>query len=93
MPSKEFEYSWNPVKETINGQKAERIVWTTKAFDLAVDANIVEKSGAWFAYKGEKLGQGKENVKILLKENKELANEIEKQTREYYGISLNKDKK
>ena len=61
--------------------------------DLAVDANIVEKSGAWFAYKGEKLGQGKENVKILLKENKELANEIEKQTREYYGISLNKDKK
>lgn len=61
--------------------------------DLAVDANIIEKSGAWFAYKGEKLGQGKENVKILLKENKELANEIEKLTREYYGISLNKDKK
>ena len=54
--------------------------------DLGVKANIIDKSGAWFAYKGEKLGQGKENVKLLLKEKKELADEIEKQIREYYNI-------
>ena len=44
--------------------------------DLGVQANIIDKSGAWFAYKGEKLGQGKENVKLLLKEKKELADEM-----------------
>ena len=54
--------------------------------DLGVQANIIDKGGAWFAYKGEKLGQGKENVKLLLKEKKELADEIEKQIREYYNI-------
>ena len=54
--------------------------------DLGVQANIIDKSGAWFAYKGEKLGQGKENVKLLLKEKKELADEIEKQIMEYYNI-------
>ena len=54
--------------------------------DLGVQVNIIDKSGAWFAYKGEKLGQGKENVKLLLKEKKELADEIEKQIREYYNI-------
>ena len=54
--------------------------------DLAVSANIIEKSGAWFAYNGEKIGQGKENVKLLLKERKELFDEIDQKTREYYGI-------
>ncbi len=58
--------------------------------DLAVDAGIIEKSGAWFAYNGEKLGQGKENVKLLLKENVSLKEEIEKKTREYYNIALKK---
>ena len=58
--------------------------------DLAVDAGIVEKSCAWFAYKGEKLGQGKENVKILLKENKALSDEIETAIRDYYNININK---
>ena len=58
--------------------------------DLAVSANIVEKSGAWFAYNGEKLGQGKENVKLLLKENVALREEIEQKTREFYGINLKK---
>ena len=60
--------------------------------DLASDANIIEKSGAWFSYKGEKLGQGKENVKLLLKDKKELCSEIEQKTREYYGISSKKAK-
>lgn len=58
--------------------------------DLASNANIIEKSGAWFSYNGEKLGQGKENVKLLLKENQKLTQEIEEKTRDFYGISLKK---
>ena len=61
--------------------------------ELAANANIIDKSGAWFSYKGEKIGQGKENVKLLLKENKDLYNEIDKLTREYYGIAEKKDTK
>ena len=56
--------------------------------DLGVEAGVIDKSGAWFAYQGEKLGQGKENVKLLLKENPDLANEIEKKVREFYGIEI-----
>lgn len=58
--------------------------------DLASDAGIMQKTGAWYAYNGEKLGQGKENVKLLLKEQVELKEEIEEKVREYYGISLDK---
>ena len=58
--------------------------------DLAVEANIIEKSGAWFSYNGEKIGQGKENAKILLKEKPELKDEIEEKTREYFGIANKK---
>ena len=54
--------------------------------DLAAEAGIVEKSGAWYSYKGEKIGQGKENVKTLLKENKKLCQEIENKVREYYNV-------
>ena len=60
--------------------------------DLATEAGILEKSGAWYAYQGEKLGQGKENVKLLLKENTKLRDEIEKKIREYYNIEI-KNKK
>ena len=58
--------------------------------DLAADANIIEKSGAWYSYKGEKLAQGRENVKLLLKSNSDFRNEIEALVREHYGISKNK---
>ena len=61
--------------------------------DLAVDAGIVDKSGAWFAYNGEKLGQGKENVKLLLKDKPELAAEIEKKVREFDDKDIEKEKK
>ena len=61
--------------------------------DLAADANIIEKSGAWYAYKGEKLAQGRENVKLLFKSNTDFRNEIEGLVREHYGIAGNKDKK
>ena len=54
--------------------------------DLAADANIIEKSGAWYSYKGEKMAQGKENVKLLFKSNSELRDEIENLVREHYGI-------
>ena len=50
--------------------------------DLAVKYDIIDKSGAWFSYKGERLGQGRENVKELLRTNPNLASEIEKQIRE-----------
>ena len=58
--------------------------------DLGSEAGIIEKTGAWYSYNGEKLGQGKENVKLLLKDKPELRDEIEEKVREYYGISLNK---
>lgn len=54
--------------------------------DLGALAGIIDKSGAWYSYNGDKIGQGKENVKNYLKENKELKSEIENKIREYYGI-------
>ena len=63
-----------------------------EVIDLASEAGIVDKTGAWYSYQGEKLGQGKENVKLLLKDNPELKEEIESKVREYYDISLD-DKK
>ena len=54
--------------------------------DLASEANIIEKSGAWYSYKGEKIGQGKENVKELFKKNKELTAEIDALVRAHYGL-------
>ncbi|MCI1723690.1 MAG: recombinase RecA [Lachnospiraceae bacterium] len=54
--------------------------------DLAVEDDIVEKSGAWFAYKGEKIGQGRENAKQYLEENPSVMEEIEAQVREARGI-------
>jgi len=60
--------------------------------DLGTDAGILEKTGAWYSYNGEKLGQGKENVKLLLKENLKLRDEIEKKIREYYNIEINNKK-
>ena len=50
--------------------------------------NIVEKSGAWYAFNGEKIGQGRDNSREFLKENPELAIEIENKVRESLGIPL-----
>ena len=61
----------------------EGISKTGEVVDLAVDANILEKSGAWYSYKGEKVGQGRENVKELLKSNQKLYDELEKKVIEY----------
>ena len=58
--------------------------------DLAADAGILEKSGSWYAYNGEKLGQGKENIREILKTNISLKEELEQKVREYYEISISK---
>ena len=63
-----------------------------EVLDLAVEAGIVEKSGAWYAYHENKIGQGKENVKIYLSKNKNILEEIENQVRECYGIDRKKKK-
>ena len=55
--------------------------------DLAVERKIVEKSGAWFAYGGERLGQGRENVKTYLKEHPELRNTIDERVRREIGLT------
>lgn len=55
--------------------------------DLAVDNKIMERSGAWFSYKNERLGQGRENTKKFLEENPNVAKEIEKQLKEILGFS------
>lgn len=68
----------------------EGISKTGEVVDLAAEANILEKSGAWYSYKGEKVGQGRENVKELLKSNKKLYDELEQKVREYYDISEKK---
>ncbi|MGA2992065.1 MAG: recombinase RecA [Candidatus Korobacteraceae bacterium] len=54
--------------------------------DLAVNANIVEKSGAWFSYKGERIGQGRENAKQFLRDNKDIAARIEVEVRKAIGL-------
>ena len=53
--------------------------------DIAVDLDIVDKSGAWFAYNGQKIGQGRENAKIFLKENPDIMSEIENKVRENFN--------
>ena len=60
--------------------------------DIASDLAIVDKSGAWYSYNGEKIGQGKENVKLYLRENSELCSQLEEKIREHYGFNK-KDKK
>ena len=55
--------------------------------DLGVDNKIVDKSGAWYAYKGEKIGQGKDNSREFLRANPALAREIENKVRVAVGLS------
>ena len=61
--------------------------------DLAVEAGIIDKSGAWFSYNGNKIGQGKENTKLFLANNPDILNEVEELVRDCYGIADKKSKK
>ncbi|MEO0249737.1 MAG: hypothetical protein ABIN58_09445, partial [candidate division WOR-3 bacterium] len=54
--------------------------------DLGVEQRIIDKSGAWFAYKGERLGQGRENARLYLKTNPDLALTIENEIRQALGL-------
>ncbi|HAA92570.1 MAG TPA: recombinase RecA [Rhodospirillaceae bacterium] len=68
----------------------EGISKTGELLDLGVDAGIVEKSGAWFSYGDQRIGQGRENAKTFLTENAEIATDIERQVRESAGILTEK---
>jgi recombination protein RecA len=54
--------------------------------DLGVEQGIVRKAGAWYTYEGDQLGQGKENARNFLRDNEDIANEIEKKIKEKLGI-------
>ena len=56
--------------------------------DKGVEAKVIEKSGAWYAYQGEKIGQGRDNTREFLRENKALAREIENKVRASLGVSV-----
>ena len=60
--------------------------------DLAAEVNIVNKSGAWYAYEGNKIGQGRENAKQYLTDHPEMLAEIDQKVREHYGLNQKKDK-
>lgn len=55
--------------------------------DLAANLNVINKSGAWYAYNGNKIGQGRENAKLYLKEHPEMMAEVEQKVREHYGLA------
>lgn len=65
----------------------EGISFVGDLLDLAAECDIINKSGAWYAYQGNKIGQGRENAKQYLKDNPEMLAEIEKLVREHYDIA------
>jgi recombination protein RecA len=68
----------------------EGISKTGELVDLGVKAGIVEKSGAWFSYNRERIGQGRENTKAFLKEHPKVADQIEKAVRQNAGLIVDK---
>ncbi len=76
--------------EIMYGQGVSR---EAEILDLASEIGIVDKSGAWYSYNGEKIGQGKENAKGFLRENPAIAEEIENKVRESHGILKKENKK
>ncbi|MBR1416926.1 MAG: recombinase RecA [Bacilli bacterium] len=75
---------------TVDIMYGEGISREGELIDIAADIDILEKSGAWYAYNGEKIGQGRENAKEYLKSNPDLYNEIENKVREHYGFNAEK---
>ena len=59
-----------------------------EAAALGVQHKLVDKSGAWYSYKGDKIGQGKDNAREYLRENPDIAREIENRVREAVGVAL-----
>lgn len=75
---------------TVDIMYGEGVSKTGELVDLASENNIIQKSGAWFSYNDEKIGQGRENVKQYLKMNPDILEEIENKVRDIYNIPLNK---
>ena len=69
------------IKDKDDVMYGEGISKTGELIDLGIKAGLVEKAGAWFSYKGEKLGQGRENAKLFLRDHPEIADEIENKIR------------
>jgi recombination protein RecA len=66
---------------------AEGISHASLVLDIAAESNIIEKSGAWYSYKGQKIGQGRENAKLFLKDNPTLMAEVEELVKGVLGIT------
>ena len=66
---------------------AEGISHASLVLDIAAEAGIIEKSGAWYSYKGQKIGQGRENSKLFLKDNLALMTEVEEQVKNVLGMT------
>ncbi len=66
----------------------EGVSWEGELIDIGVKHNIVDKSGAWYSYNGAKIGQGKDNVRLWLKENPAIANEIDAKIRAAVGVDI-----
>ena len=71
----------------------EGISYIGDVLDLAVTADIIQKMGAWYSYKDEKIGQGRENTKAYLEENAEMMSKIVKQVKGFMGVSFSGDEK
>ncbi|EMT6401828.1 recombinase RecA [Neisseria gonorrhoeae] len=66
----------------------EGISWEGELIDIGVKNDIINKSGAWYSYNGEKIGQGKDNVRVWLKENPEISDEIDAKIRALNGVEM-----
>ena len=71
---------------TVDVMYGEGVSYEGELVDLGAEVGVLEKSGAWYSYNGEKIGQGKENTKIFLKNNPEIAEEVDRKIREYYQL-------
>ncbi|MEM7677587.1 MAG: DNA recombination/repair protein RecA, partial [Myxococcota bacterium] len=60
---------------------------TGEIIDIGTDLGLIDKSGAWYSYKGERIGQGRENARIFLQENRTMHDDIEGQIRKHFGLS------
>ena len=69
------------------------ISYVSDLLDLAVEADIVQKSGSWYSYADEKLGQGKQNVTAFMEENPKIMDEISVKVKEYLGMTVEKETK
>ena len=76
----------NQLREKVGVMFGTGISREGEILDLAAECSVVNKSGAWYSYQGEKIGQGRENVKVFLKEHPEICEEIEKKVRIHYHL-------